>query len=193
MNQKSKSNIVALVASALFIALSVVLSELIPSISLPFGGSITVFSMVPVCLISIFFGLRWGLGANLVYGAIQLIFGAGNLAYATSGLAVATIILFDYIVAYAVLGFSGIFKNKIKNQIWAAVAGIVLVCILRYICHFITGVTVWREIADTWGAIWYSITYNGAYMIPEIIITPIGVALLLKSGVLSKAIKSIVK
>jgi len=191
MNEKSKNNLVALIVSALFIGLGTVLSELIPSISLPFGGSITVLSMVPPCLIGILFGTRWGLGAGLVYGFIQLIFGAGNLAYATSGWAVAAIVLFDYVVAYAVLGFSGVFVGKIKSKTLAAVLGTVMVCLLRYLCHFITGVTVWRELADIWEAIWFSITYNGTYMIPEIIVTPLGVAAIVKTGIIDKALKAI--
>lgn len=193
MEAKSKKNLVAVIVSALFIALSTVLSELIPSISLPFGGSITVFSMVPVCLIGILFGVRTGLLANIAYGVIQLIFGAGNLAYGTWWGAVVTIILFDYIVAYAVLGFSGVFTKVIKNKLLSAVLGVLLVCLLRYLCHFITGVTVWREISDLLEAIWFSITYNGTYMIPEMIITPLGVGIIAKTGVVEKALGKIVK
>ncbi len=180
------NNLKKLTVSALFIALSTVLSELIPSISLPMGGSITVFSMVPMCLLGFMFGVGWGVFANLVYGVIQLMFGFGNLSYATSALAVVVIILFDYIVAYAVLGLSGIFKGKIKNEFVACVLGVLLAVFLRYVCHFITGVTVWREIADFWGAVWFSITYNGSYMIPEMIITPLGVALLYKTNILKR-------
>lgn len=175
-----------LVVCALFIALSTVLSELIPSISLPFGGSVTVLSMVPVCLIGIMFSFKEAILANLVYGAIQLLFGAGNLAYATSLTATVAIILFDYIIAYGVLGLSGIFKKVIKNKGLSAVLGVVFVCLLRYLCHFITGVTVWREIADLSDAIWYSISYNGTYMIPEIIITSLGVYLLIKTKAINK-------
>lgn len=186
MEKKKELFIIRITLSALFIALSTVLSELIPSISLPFGGSITVFSMVPVCLIGILFGVRFGILANLAYGAIQLIFGAGNLAYATWWGAVVAIILFDYIIAYGVLGLSGVFCKVMKNKLLAAVLGVLLACLLRYICHFITGVTVWREISDLLEAIWFSITYNGTYMIPEMIITPIGVAIILKTGIFKK-------
>ena len=180
-----KTNLKKLAVSSIFIALSTILSELIPSISLPFGGSITVLSMVPVCLIGIMFGVKWGVCANLVYGIIQMFFGFGNFSYATGLLAVITIALFDYIVAYAVLGLSGIFTKVIKNRVLAAVLGVVLCCLLRYLCHFITGVTVWREIVNTWGAIWYSITYNASYMLPEIITTPLGVFLLIKTKALN--------
>ncbi len=181
------SNLKKLAVSSIFIALSTILSELIPSISLPFGGSITILSMVPVCLIGIMFGIKWGVCANLVYGIIQLFFGWGNFSYATSFIAIITIALFDYLIAYGVLGLSGIFIKIIKNRALACVLGVILCCFLRFICHFITGVTVWREIVSTWGAIWYSITYNATYMLPEIITTPFGVFLLVKT----KAINSL--
>lgn len=179
-------NLKKMLVSALFIALSTVLSELIPSISLPFGGSITLFSMVPMCLLGIMFGVKWGVFANLVYGAVQMLFGLNNLSYATWWGAAVIIILFDYIVAYAVLGFSGVFKGKIKNELVACILGVLLAVFLRYVCHFVTGVTVWREISEFWAAVWFSITYNGTYMIPEMIITPIGVALLYKANILKK-------
>ncbi len=186
-----KFNLKKLAVSAIFIALSTVLSELIPSISLPFGGSITILSMVPVCLIGIMFGVEWGVLANLAYGGIQFFFGMSNVTYAAgvAGIVGAlAVLLFDYIIAYGVLGLSGIFNKTINNKALAAVFGVLLVCILRYICHFITGVTVWREIADLWGAIWYSITYNATYMIPEMITTPLAVFLLLRTNALRKLV-----
>lgn len=181
-----KENLQKLCVSALFIALSTVLSELIPSIEFPWGGSITIFSMVPMCLISIMFDVKWGIFANLIYGMVQMLFGLKNLSYATWWGAAVVIILFDYIIAYGVLGFSGVFKGKIKNTLVAIVLGTFFAIFLRYVCHFITGVTVWREISDLWSAVWFSITYNGGYMIPEMIITPLGVALLYKSNVLKR-------
>ncbi len=185
-------NVKKLSVCAALIALSTVLSELIPSISLPFGGSVTVLSMVPVCLIGIMFGLVWGIAANLAYGVIQLMFGLSNVSYAigVAGIWGALAVIFlDYIIAYGVLGFSGIFKKVISNKALGAVLGVLVCCILRYLCHFITGVTIWREIADFWGAIWYSITYNATYMLPEIISTPIGIYVLMKT----KSIKMIMK
>jgi thiamine transporter len=114
-----------------------------------------------------------------------MFFGFGNFAYATGLIAVLTIALFDYVVAYGVLGLSGVFMKVIKNKAVAALLGVILCCFLRFVCHFITGVTVWREIVSTWGAIWYSITYNASYMVPEIITTPLGVFLLVKTKALN--------
>ena len=49
-----------LTLSAVMIALSTVLS-LVTIFHMPLGGSVTLFSMLPVCLLSIMFGCRWGL------------------------------------------------------------------------------------------------------------------------------------
>ena len=182
-----KNNLKRLCVSAIFLALGVVLSELIPSISLPFGGSVTLFSMVPVCLIAIAYGTKWGVFSGLVYGALQLIFGLSNVTYAwgIAPIAGIAVLLLDYVVAYGVLGLSGIFNKVIKNKILSAVLGVALALVLRFICHFITGITVWGNLTEGWSAIWYSITYNATYMLPELIITPVGVALLIKAKVLS--------
>ena len=72
------------------------------------------------------------------------------------------------------MGLAGIFRNKIKNEPLSLAVGSVFASILRYLCHFISGVTIWQAYADEKGVLLYSLTYNGSYMIPEMIITAIG-------------------
>ena len=179
-----------LVESALMIALATVLSlvpELLPLKLWPNGGSITPLSMLPIALVAFRYSVPWGIGTGCVYGLIQMILGAENLSYGTSWYAVVAIILFDYIIAFGVLGLAGIFRNKFhsKNpriqsmeQPLEITAGVVVSGLLRYACHFISGVTVWR----TWDhgvapEIW-SLFYNGTYMVPEIVLTAIGAFIL---------------
>ena len=51
----------------------------------------------------------------------------------------------------------------------------VLVCLLRYACHFLSGITVWRDISIPMaGAVPFSLIYNATYMLPETIITVLG-------------------
>lgn len=182
-------NLKKIAVSALFIALGTVLSELVPSISLPFGGSITVFSMVPMCLLGILFGVKWGVFANLVYGIVQMLFGLNNLSYATWWGAAVVIVLLDYVVAYGVLGFSGAFVGKIKNEQLAVILGVLLAVTLRYVCHIITGFTVWSEVAPSLEVIWGSVVYNGTYMLPEMVITPLGVYLISKVNAIKRIAK----
>lgn len=160
-----------LVESAVLLAMGVVLS-LIKLFELPYGGSVTVASMLPVILIAYRHGLDYGLVSAVVYGAIQQLFGLKNLSYVSTWQSVLTVILLDYIVAFAVIGFGGAFRRRFgKNQGLELALGGLLVCLLRYFCHVVSGATVWAGLSiPTRGAIAYSLAYNATYMIPEAIV-----------------------
>ena len=105
---------------------------------------------------------------------IQMIFGLENFSY-VSGIGAYLILIFaDYIVAFGVLGLGGMFKNKIRNQSVALALGSVVVSLIRFLCHFISGVTIWSSYAEGTSVWAYSLTYNASYMLPELIITAIG-------------------
>lgn len=155
---------------AVLIAIAAVLG-FVKIIDLPYGGSVTAASMLPIILISYKHGTAWGLASGLIFGVIQQLSGLNTLSYATSWQALVAIILLDYIIAYTVTGLGGVFRKKIKNQNKAIVCGTVLVCILRYVCHVITGATVWAGISiPTASALIYSFGYNATYMIPETVV-----------------------
>lgn len=135
MNKK----VMMLCESAVMIALATVLSML--KIEWPFGGSITVCSMLPILIIGYRYKPLWGCFTGVVYGLIQLLLGMSNFTYATSGIAVVTIALFDYLIAYGVAGLGGIFRG-VKNQAVGLGLGAILTGVLRFVCHFISGVTV---------------------------------------------------
>lgn len=156
------------------IALGFILSML-KIIAMPFGGSVTAFSMLPVIVIAFRHGTPWGLLAGFAASLLQMLMGLKNLTYATSAGAVIAIIMLDYIAAFAVMGLGGIFKGKIKDQGISLAAGALTVCILRYACHVISGCTVWMGVSiPTTDGLLYSFAYNAAYMIPETIITVVG-------------------
>lgn len=171
MNKK----VIMLCESAVMIALATVLSLL--KIEWPFGGSITICSMLPILIIGYRYNLLWGCFTGVVFGLIQLLLGMSNFSYATSGIAVVMIALFDYIIAYGVAGLGGIFRG-IKNQAVGMGFGALLTGVLRFICHFISGVTVWSGFAEDMPAWLYSLTYNGAYMLPETVILIVGAVLI---------------
>ena len=56
--------------------------------------------------------------------------------------------LLDYTLAYTVLGFSGIFKNKIKNEGTAVMAGAAFTTFLRYVLHIASGYILWGSYAE---------------------------------------------
>lgn len=173
-NLTKKDKIRRLVESALMLALSTLLAEF-AIIKFPFGGSVTIFSQVPMIVVSYRYGIKWGAFTGLCMGVIQMLFGMGNFAY-VSGVAAYLILIFaDYIIAFGALGFGGMFKNKIKNSVIAVAFGGAVVSVIRFICHFISGVTIWGDYTDGAQAVWeYSLTYNAGYMIPELIITVVG-------------------
>lgn len=162
-----------LAESALMIALSTILSEL-AVFSLPFGGSVTLFSQVPVILISYRYGVKWGLTTGLTMSVIQLLFGIQNFSYVSGVGAFLILALCDYIIAFSALGLGGMFKYKIKNDTISIALGGVVVTAIRFICHFISGATIWGDYADGAPVLEYSLKYNGSYMLPELIITVIG-------------------
>ena len=59
-----------LIECAIFIALATVLS-LVKIIPMPFGGSVTLLSMLPIIIISYRHGLKWGIPSALIYSVIQ--------------------------------------------------------------------------------------------------------------------------
>lgn len=164
-----KTNIQRLTESAVMLAFSVVLSQ-IKIASLPFGGSVTAFSMLPLIIIAYRYGIKWGVFTCSVYGLIQMVMDLNYFSYATSLFAAIMILLFDYIIAFGVLGFAGAFRNRINNQAVALALGTVLVCALRYICHDITGFSVWYIFAEG-ELLKYVLTYNASYMLPEALAT----------------------
>ena len=55
-----------LVTTAMLLAIAVILS-LIKVFELPFGGSVTAASMMPVILIAYIYGIKWGIFSAFVY------------------------------------------------------------------------------------------------------------------------------
>ncbi len=187
-----------MVTCAMLLAVAAVLSMLKP-FALPFGGGITLASMMPICLIACIYGTKTGLLSAFVYSIIQMLLdpqtimaaflpGEGQMLLPKALL----MCLLDYILAFGVLGLAGIFMHRIKNNLAAVALGAVFVTFLRFACHIISGYILWGSYAEWFFtqqgfyaigqtiltrfsgqglAFIYSLFYNGLYMIPEIIIT----------------------
>lgn len=189
-----------LVTSGVLIGLATVLS-VIKVFALPFGGSVTLFSMVPLLVLGYMYGVKWGLLSGGVYGLLQMILGATmSQAFAgLSGFSIVIMALLDYIVAYVVVGMSGMFKGRLKNHTVAFALGSTVAILLRLICHFLSGWILWgsyassyfEEMNNSFGnymlssfdgqllAALYSLVYNASYMLPELVMSVIGVVALM--------------
>lgn len=159
-----------LVESAVMVALAVVLS-LLKLAELPYGGSVTCASMLPILIVAYRNGPLWGLGSGLVFSVVQLLTGLSVFSWVTGWRSVIAVALLDYILAFLVSGLGGIFRKEGRSQETALIFGALLVSGLRFVFHFLSGVTVWRDISIPGGAaVIYSIVYNATYMIPETIV-----------------------
>ena len=189
--------------SAMLLAVAIVL-ELVSKMfipEMPFGGQITLVSMLPVVLISYRHGVKWGLVAGVAYAMLEMAIGAKTVAaafqpgYFGDGIMLLNafvMCVLDYLVAFTALGLGGCFRNRIENRGAALLCGSLVALSARYLAHVLSGYILfsgWAEWFFTqdgfpaWGAnlvaslgpqglgLVYSLVYNGMYMIPEILIT----------------------
>ena len=151
----------ALTEGAIFIALAEILSFL-PLYKLPWGGSIDL-AMLPILI----FCCRWGFGPGMVASCAHAILQTlleGGIAIGWES------IIGDFLLAYAVLGIAGLFRGRFY-------IGATLACILRFFIHYVVGATIWAQYMPetffgmTMTTPWiYSGLYNGAYMLPDLVL-----------------------
>ncbi len=174
-----------LCVTAVLIALGSVLS-LIKVYELPLGGSVTLLSMLPIVMLPLMYGTGWGLAGAFMYAVIQLMFGIfidGLFGWGLSAAFLVGAIFFDYLIPFTMLGFAGLLKKK---GIVGVVLGVCLAMVLRFLSHLVSGGIFFASWTD-WSNVWlYSICYNGSYMLPEMIITAIGAALVFKNPQIKK-------
>ena len=142
---------------------------------LPNGGSLTP-AMFPILLFAVRWGLADGLLAGFVFGLLQLMFD-GAYAWGWQSM------LLDYLVAFTPLGLAGLFQGKR----WGIFVGTVLGCFARFVVHFISGVTIYRiyEPTTLFNATFtnpyiYSAVYNGSFMVIDLALCLVIMALLYK-------------
>lgn len=175
-----------LVECALMIAVGTVLAQ-IKIFEMPYGGSVTLLSMLPFILVSYRHGLAWGLLTGFANSLLQMLFGfyappAGTVT------AFIGVVLLDYVLAFTVLGAACVFARPFKNRLVGIVVGVAAVCCLRFVCSWISGAWLWGSYQDSyeWAVgmnVWlYSFIYNGSYMLPELVLTAIGAGALYKAA-----------
>lgn len=177
MSQNIKKTQV-LAESAMMVALSLavfLVSEFIPWPFL-YGGGFSMFGQVPIILVSYRHGIKNGLAASTALALFEMIMGYKNFTYVTGIAAYLIVALADYLIAFGCLGFGGMFRDRFgEKQATELALGGAVVCVIRFICHFISGVTVWSGYCpEDMAVAWYSFVYNGSYMAIELVLTVIG-------------------
>lgn len=153
--RKLKLDTRTLVIASMCVTIAFVLSY-IRFFTMPQGGSVTPASMLPILLFAWYFGPAPGLAVGLVYGALQFIQDGANFSYGIMEP------VFDYLLAFGVLGLAGIFKKHMNIGIIVAVA-------LRYAIHVVSGILFFSTYAEGQPVTIYSLIYN-SFMLPELAI-----------------------
>lgn len=144
---------------AMAIALGTVLSN-VKLFSFPWGGSITLLSMLVICLPGYFFGLGAGLLTGVAYGVLQLLIDPYVLFPMQ--------LVVDYLLAFGALGLSGIFSHS-KNGL---LKGYIVAVLGRYVFAVISGWIFFGAYAwEGWAPLPYSLAYNAIYIFSEAAVT----------------------
>jgi len=148
-----KADTKAMVTSAVLVALSIALNQII-LFRMPQGGSITAFCMLPIIVCAYLYGVRRGMMAGMCVGLLDLIFNP----YVIHPIQM----LLDYPLAFGALAFAGLMRTRKFGLISGYVVGL----LGRYICSVLSGVIFFGQYAPegfsafTW-SIYYNITYLG--------------------------------
>lgn len=154
-----KLSVKQLVFCAAAIALGTILSN-IKLFHFPTGGSITLFSMLIVVLPGCWFGLGAGLMTGIAYGILQMLIDPYILFPAQ--------LIVDYLLAFGALGLSGLFTHAKNSLVKGYIAGI----LGRYVFSVLSGWLFFGAYAwEGWGALSYSLVYNGIYIFSEAALT----------------------
>lgn len=133
--------------------------------NMPWGGSVTLCSMLFIVLVANWYGPKTGVLVGLAYGILQFI----QEPYVLSFFQVCC----DYILAFAALGIAGFFAKSKHGLLKGYIAAV----IARGAFHALGGYLYWMDyMPDNFPKALtsvYPIVYNYSYLVAEGIITVI--------------------
>lgn len=167
-SEKQKLTTRQLVFCAVAMALAFVTSYL-KIFTLPWGGSVTLCSMLFIVLVANWYGVGTGITVGLAYGILQFI----QEPYVLSFFQVCC----DYILAFAALGVAGFFAKQNHGLLKGYIAAV----IARGAFHALGGYLYWmsympENFPKSLTAV-YPIVYNYSYLVAEAIITVIVISI----------------
>ena len=130
---------------------------------MPWGGSVTLCSMLFIVLTANWYGVRTGIFVGLAYGILQFI----QQPYVLSFFQVCC----DYILAFAALGVAGFFAKSRHGLLKGYIAAV----LARGVFHTLGGYLYWMdympdEFPQSLKSI-YPIAYNYSYLLAEAALT----------------------
>lgn len=185
----TSTNIRRLVLTAVLIGLGVALS-FVRIWQMPLGGEITLLSMLPIALISIEYGIGWGLTGAFVYSLIRMFMELSMVfSWGLSPAAIVGTILLDYILAFTSLGLAGMFRKK---GVVGICAGVFIALFMRFVFHLVSGTIIFAVwMPEGWSnPFLYAVCYNGLFMLPELVLTMAGAVALFKIPSFNKLVYS---
>lgn len=163
-----KIGLIALIEAAFFAAMALVL-DLLPSLQLSPSISIS-FAMVPIFIIAFRWGFKVSFISGFLWGLLQIVTGdaAGSILHPLQG-------FLEYFVAFAFIGFAGLFyqpihsaikeQKKLLLSVWIIVA-VFVGSLARYFWHFLAGFIFWGHYApEGMNAVLFSLVANGTTML----------------------------
>ncbi|HJD40352.1 MAG TPA: energy-coupled thiamine transporter ThiT [Candidatus Blautia stercoripullorum] len=164
ISEKKKMGTRQLVFCAMAMALAFITSYL-KLFNMPWGGSVTLCSMLFIVLVANWYGPKTGVLVGLAYGILQFI----QEPYVLSFFQVCC----DYILAFAALGVAGFFAKSKHGLLKGYIAAVVA----RGAFHALGGYLYWMDyMPDNFPKALtsvYPIVYNYSYLLAEGIITVI--------------------
>lgn len=156
----AKLTTVQIAFSGAAMALAFITSTYCKLFEMPMGGSVTLCSMLFIVLIAYWYGLKTGLMVGIAYGLLQMIIDPYIISFPQ--------MLCDYPLAFGALGLAGLFSNRK----WGLQIGYVVAVFGRYVFAVLSGVIFFASYApEGMNPLWYSIVYNGGYLLAEAVIT----------------------
>ena len=159
MNRKTETK--KMIATINLLAMAIILDVLINAIpglnlSMPFGGKFFGISMLPIVIIGLMFGLKYGLISGFIYAMYN--FGVDYIVYIEALKAtleswtgetwgatkIFFLILFDYIIPFMAFGLAGLFKEGFKKKS-RFIYAFITVSVVRLISATISGVILWSS------------------------------------------------
>lgn len=172
-----------LIESAIMAALALII-DLLPSIQLGPWISMS-FAMVPVFIVSFRWGFRYGVVSGLLWGLLQVVTGDVTFLHWFQ-------FLVEYFVAFACVGFAGLFMNVIQRKfregqklagLGFAILAMFIGSVARYLWHYIAGIVFWGSYAPEGQPAWvYSLIVNGSAWLGSFLFCSFVMAFLLSAS-----------
>ena len=167
-SEKKKLTTKQLVFCAVALALAFATSY-VRVVKMPWGGSVTLCSMLFIVLVANWYGVATGMMVGFVYGLLQFL----QEPYVLSLFQVCC----DYVLAFVALGLAGLFAKSRHGL----VKGYILAVFARGAFHVLGGYLYWMDympenFPKSLAAV-YPILYNYSYLLVEGIITVIIISL----------------